>query len=80
MNCEDQAEVDEYWAKLGAGGEFGPCGWLKDRYGLSWQIVPVGMEEYLTDENPQRVERAMAAMLSMGKIDLAAVEVAADAR
>ena len=57
MNCKDQAEVDEYWAKLGAGGEFGPCGWLKDRYGLSWQIVPVGMEEYLTDENPERAQR-----------------------
>ena len=79
VNCKDQAEVDEYWAKLGAGGEFGPCGWLKDRYGLSWQIVPVGMEEYLTDENPQRANAAMAAMLSMGKIDLAAVEAAANA-
>jgi predicted 3-demethylubiquinone-9 3-methyltransferase (glyoxalase superfamily) len=79
VNCKDQAEVDEYWAKLGAGGEFGPCGWLKDRYGLSWQIVPVGMEDFLTDENPQRANAAMAAMLSMGKIDLAAVEAAANA-
>jgi predicted 3-demethylubiquinone-9 3-methyltransferase (glyoxalase superfamily) len=79
VNCGDQAEVDDYWAKLGAGGEFGPCGWLKDRYGLSWQIVPVGMEDFMTDSNPERANAAMAAMLSMGKIDLAAIEAAADA-
>jgi predicted 3-demethylubiquinone-9 3-methyltransferase (glyoxalase superfamily) len=79
VNCQDQAEVDSYWEQLGAGGEFGPCGWLKDRYGLSWQIVPVGMEEYLTDDNPQRANAAMGAMLSMGKIDLAAIEAAANA-
>src|SRR6476661_6136109 len=79
VSCQDQAEVDSYWEQLGAGGEFGPCGWLKDRYGLSWQIVPVGMEEYLTDDNPQRANAAMGAMLSMGKIDLAAIEAAANA-
>jgi predicted 3-demethylubiquinone-9 3-methyltransferase (glyoxalase superfamily) len=79
VNCKDQAEVDDYWEKLGAGGEFGPCGWLKDRYGLSWQIVPVGMEEFITDANPERATAAMGAMLSMGKIDLAAIEAAADA-
>jgi predicted 3-demethylubiquinone-9 3-methyltransferase (glyoxalase superfamily) len=79
VNCKDQAEVDEYWDKLGAGGEFGPCGWLKDRYGLSWQIVPVGMEKFMTDANPERTNAAMGAMLSMSKIDLAAIEAAADA-
>ena len=78
VNCKDQAEVDSYWAKLGDGGEFGPCGWLKDRYGLSWQIVPVGMEALTTDENPERANAAMTAMLSMTKIDLAALEAAAD--
>ena len=79
VSCQDQAEVDSYWEQLGTGGEFGPCGWLEDRYGLSWQIVPVGMEEYLTDANPQRANAAMGAMLSMGKIDLAAIEAAANA-
>jgi predicted 3-demethylubiquinone-9 3-methyltransferase (glyoxalase superfamily) len=79
VNCKDQAEVDAYWEKLGDGGEFGPCGWLKDRFGLSWQIVPVGMEDFMTDENPERATAAMGAMLSMGKIDLAAIEAAANA-
>jgi len=79
IDCKDQAEVDEYWTKLGQGGEFGPCGWLKDRYGLSWQIVPAGMETLMTDANPERANAAMGAMLSMGKIDLAAIEAAADA-
>ena len=79
VNCEDQAEVDDYWAKLGEGGEFGPCGWLKDRFGLSWQIVPIGMETLMKDSDPARATRAMKAMLSMSKIDVAALYAAADA-
>ena len=79
VNCKDQAEVDDYWEQLGAGGELGPCGWLKDRYGLSWQIVPVGMEELMTDADPERANAAMGAMLSMSKIDLATIEAAANA-
>jgi len=79
IDCKDQAEVDAYWERLGAGGEFGPCGWLKDRYGLSWQIVPAGMETVMTDPDPQRANAAMAAMLTMSKLDLAAIEAAADA-
>lgn len=76
--CESQAEVDEYWARLSDGGEEGPCGWLKDRYGLSWQVVPEGMYELLDDPDSARTERAMAAMLQMGKLDLAALRRAAD--
>jgi predicted 3-demethylubiquinone-9 3-methyltransferase (glyoxalase superfamily) len=79
VNCADQAEVDRYWEALGAGGEPGPCGWLKDRYGLSWQVVPAGMEELITDPDPARVTRAMQAMYTMSKIDLAAMQAAADA-
>ena len=78
INCADQDEVDYYWAKLSEGGEEGPCGWLKDRYGLSWQVCPVGMNEMLNDPDPARGQRAMAAMLSMQKIDLAALYAAAD--
>ncbi|HEU4913100.1 MAG TPA: VOC family protein [Actinomycetes bacterium] len=76
--CESQAEVDEYWSRLGDGGEEGPCGWLKDRYGLSWQVVPEGMYELLDDPDSARTERAMAAMLQMGKLDLAELQRAAD--
>jgi len=77
VDCRDQAEVDYFWERLGAGGQEGPCGWLKDRYGLSWQVVPPGMDELLGDADPQRAERAMRAMLGMGKIDLAALRAAA---
>jgi predicted 3-demethylubiquinone-9 3-methyltransferase (glyoxalase superfamily) len=79
ISCADQEEVDYYWAKLSAGGEEGPCGWLKDKYGLSWQVVPEGMEELLTDPDQARAQRAMKAMLQMGKIDVAALYAAADA-
>lgn len=79
VNCADQDEVEYYWAKLGAGGQHGPCGWLKDRYGLSWQVVPVGLAELLNDPDTGRAERAMRAMLGMSKIDLAALSAAADA-
>jgi len=79
INCADQAEVDYYWTKLTeGGGEEGPCGWLKDRYGLSWQICPVGMLELLNDPDTARANRAMQAMLGMGKLDLAALHAAAD--
>jgi predicted 3-demethylubiquinone-9 3-methyltransferase (glyoxalase superfamily) len=78
INCSDQEEVDYYWAKLTEGGEEGPCGWLKDRYGLSWQVFPVGFEELLTDPDEARAQRAMKAMLGMRKLDLAALQAAAD--
>jgi predicted 3-demethylubiquinone-9 3-methyltransferase (glyoxalase superfamily) len=78
INCADQEEVDYYWAKLSEGGEEGPCGWLKDRYGLSWQVIPVGMEELLKDPDEDRSQRAMQAMLGMKKIDVAALYAAAD--
>jgi predicted 3-demethylubiquinone-9 3-methyltransferase (glyoxalase superfamily) len=76
--CEDQAEVDYFWERLSEGGQEGPCGWLKDKFGLSWQVVPTGMEELFTDPDPQRAERAMSAMLQMGKLDIAALRRAAD--
>jgi predicted 3-demethylubiquinone-9 3-methyltransferase (glyoxalase superfamily) len=69
VNCQTQDEVDGLWEKLGAGGEHGPCGWLKDRYGLSWQIVPVALGEMLSDPDPVKSQRVMAAMLKMGKLD-----------
>ncbi len=79
ITCADQAEVDYYWDRLTDGGEESQCGWLKDRYGLSWQVVPGGMEEMLGDPDPARATRAMNAMLGMKKIDLAALKAAADA-
>jgi predicted 3-demethylubiquinone-9 3-methyltransferase (glyoxalase superfamily) len=78
VNCVDQDEVDYYWEKLGAGGEHGPCGWLKDRFGVSWQIVPTEMEQLFADPDPERAQRAMKAMLAMGKLDIAAIRAAAD--
>ncbi|RKN43017.1 VOC family protein [Streptomyces hoynatensis] len=78
VSCADQREVDHYWAALSEGGEEGPCGWLKDRFGLSWQVVPKEMEELLADEDRERAGRAMAAMLKMGKLDVAALRAAAD--
>jgi predicted 3-demethylubiquinone-9 3-methyltransferase (glyoxalase superfamily) len=79
VSCESQAEVDYFWDKLGDGGQPGPCGWLKDKFGLSWQINPTRLTELITDPDPERAQRAMKAMLSMGKIDIAEVERAADA-
>jgi predicted 3-demethylubiquinone-9 3-methyltransferase (glyoxalase superfamily) len=79
IECEDQEELDRYWSKLSDGGEESQCGWLKDRYGLSWQVVPKGMEEALNDPDPARAQRAMKAMLGMKKIDIAALKAAADA-
>jgi predicted 3-demethylubiquinone-9 3-methyltransferase (glyoxalase superfamily) len=80
IECEDQAEVDRLWDALTAdGGEPGPCGWLKDRFGLSWQIVPRQLNELVGDADPERARRAMEAMLKMGKIDVAELQRAADA-
>ena len=78
ITCEDQDEVDYYWERLTEGGEEGPCGWLKDKFGLSWQVVPKGMEELFADPDPKRAERAMRAMLGMRKLDIAALRSAAD--
>lgn len=77
LNCEDQEEVDYYWEKLSEGGSEGPCGWLKDRFGLSWQVVPNGMDELFSDPDPTRATRAMKAMLKMSKLDIAALQRAA---
>jgi predicted 3-demethylubiquinone-9 3-methyltransferase (glyoxalase superfamily) len=80
IECDDQAEVDRLWDALTAnGGEPGPCGWLKDRFGLSWQITPRRLNELLADGDPDRARRAMEAMLKMGKIEVAELEHAADA-
>jgi predicted 3-demethylubiquinone-9 3-methyltransferase (glyoxalase superfamily) len=78
INCETQDEVDYYWESLCEGGEEGPCGWLKDKYGLAWQVVPTGMEELFADPDPERARRAMQAMLGMRKLDIAALRGAAD--
>ena len=80
ISCKDQDEVDYYWEKLTEGGEESQCGWLKDRYGFSWQVVPEGMEELFSDSDPTRATRAMKAMLGMKKLDVAALEAAADGR
>ncbi len=80
VDCEDQEEVDRLWSELTAdGGEEGPCGWLKDRYGLSWQIVPTRLGELLGDPDRERSQRAMQAMLKMKKIEIDELERAADA-
>jgi predicted 3-demethylubiquinone-9 3-methyltransferase (glyoxalase superfamily) len=81
INCADQAEVDYYWEKLTAdGGEESQCGWLKDKFGLSWQVVPEGFEKVMNDPDPARAQRAMQAMYAMKKLDLAALQAAADGR
>lgn len=80
IDCADQAEVDRLWDALTAnGGEPGPCGWLKDRWGVSWQVVPHRLGELLQDPDPERARRAMEAMLKMGKIEVAELEAAAAA-
>ncbi len=78
IECKDQEEIDYFWEKLGEGGEEGPCGWLKDRYGLSWQVAPEGMNQLFSDPDSKRAERAMKAMLQMRKLDIAALQAAAD--
>lgn len=79
VECADQPEVDHYWNALSDGGEPGPCGWLKDRYGLSWQIVPRALHELLGDPDREKAQRVMGAMLQMGKIEIAELERAAEA-
>jgi predicted 3-demethylubiquinone-9 3-methyltransferase (glyoxalase superfamily) len=79
VSCESQAEVDRYWGTLAAGGEEGPCGWLKDKYGVSWQIVPTVLYDLLNDPDPDRAQRATQAMMEMSKLDIAALEAAAAA-
>jgi predicted 3-demethylubiquinone-9 3-methyltransferase (glyoxalase superfamily) len=79
VSCEDQAEVDYYWERLVEGGQEIQCGWLKDRFGLSWQITPTRLPELLSDPDPARAARATQAMFSMKKIDIAELERAADA-
>ena len=74
VDCKTQQEVDEYWEKLSAGGKPGQCGWLKDKYGLSWQIVPSNLGQLLGDKDPQKSKRAMEAMLKMTKLDIAALQ------
>jgi predicted 3-demethylubiquinone-9 3-methyltransferase (glyoxalase superfamily) len=77
VGCKDQDEVDRYWSKLSEGGEAGPCGWLKDKYGVSWQIVPTVLGELLADPDREKAQRVMAAMLKMKKIEIAELERAA---
>jgi predicted 3-demethylubiquinone-9 3-methyltransferase (glyoxalase superfamily) len=78
INCESQDEVDYFWAKLTDGGEESQCGWLKDRYGVSWQVTPKGMGELFGDADPERAQRAMKAMLQMKKLDIGELRRAAD--
>jgi predicted 3-demethylubiquinone-9 3-methyltransferase (glyoxalase superfamily) len=78
IHCDDQQEVDRLWASLLQGGKEIACGWIKDRWGLAWQIVPVRLEQLLSDPDPERARRAMEAMMDMVKIDIAALERAAD--
>jgi predicted 3-demethylubiquinone-9 3-methyltransferase (glyoxalase superfamily) len=73
VNCETQAEIDALWGRLSAGGKESRCGWLKDRYGLSWQLVPTVLPELLGDKDSARAQRAMQAMLQMRKLDIAAL-------
>jgi predicted 3-demethylubiquinone-9 3-methyltransferase (glyoxalase superfamily) len=77
VNCESQEEVDGYWSTLSEGGEEGPCGWLKDKFGVSWQIVPIVLSELLADSDREKSQRVMAAMLKMRKIEIDALERAA---
>jgi predicted 3-demethylubiquinone-9 3-methyltransferase (glyoxalase superfamily) len=79
VNCGSQDEVDRFWASLSDGGQEGPCGWVKDRFGVSWQIVPTVMDELISDPDPDRAQRAMKAMLGMKKLDVAELQRAADA-
>jgi predicted 3-demethylubiquinone-9 3-methyltransferase (glyoxalase superfamily) len=74
VNCETQGEVDDLWEKLSEGGEKIQCGWLKDKYGVSWQIIPTILGEYLRDKNPEKAGRVMQAMMQMKKIDIQALK------
>ncbi|MCE1253952.1 MAG: VOC family protein [Anaerolineae bacterium] len=76
VHCQDQQEVDYYWEKLGQGGEPGPCGWLKDKFGVSWQIVPEILGQLMQDPDGEKVKRVTQAMLKMGKLDVAGLKQA----
>ena len=78
VSCDTQKELDTLWNKLSEGGQEGPCGWLKDKYGLSWQVVPTGLKALLTNPDPKKAEAAMKTMLGMKKLDLAEIQNAAD--
>ena len=78
VDCKDQDEVDHYWTQLSEGGEEGPCGWLKDKFGLSWQVVPRALPELLGDPDQEKAQRVMAAMMGMKKIDVAGLQRAYD--
>lgn len=76
VTCDTQSEVDEYWEKLTQGGEPGPCGWLKDKFGVSWQIVPSALSRLLSDKDPEKAKRVMQALLKMSKLDIRTLEEA----
>ena len=78
ISCDDQEAIDYYWEKLTDGGEEGPCGWCKDKFGLSWQVTPVGMDELFADPDRSKAERAMNAMFEMKKLDIAQLKAAAE--
>ena len=78
MNCETQEEVDDLWAKLTAGGREDACGWLTDKFGLSWQIIPSALMRFMGDKDPKKAAKVMQAMLKMVKIDIAALQKAYD--
>lgn len=78
INCETQAEVDKYWEKLSEGGEKGQCGWLKDKFGVSWQVVPVLLDKLMSDPDPAKVDRVTQCMLKMTKLDIAELQKAYD--
>ncbi|MEU6947230.1 VOC family protein [Streptomyces sp. NPDC046316] len=78
VDCADQEEVDYYWSKLSEGGQEGPCGWVRDKFGLSWQVVPSILDELIADPDEARAQRAMKAMLGMGKLNVAELLAAAD--
>jgi len=76
VHCENQQEIDYFWSKLAEGGQESRCGWLKDKFGLSWQVIPRALPQMLMDDDPATAQRAMKSMLQMGKIDIAALEQA----
>jgi len=80
VQCETQEEVDHFWTRLSEGGEEGPCGWLKDKYGVSWQIIPTVLIELIKDPDPEKSQRVMQAMLTMSKIDIEALLQASEQR
>lgn len=78
VNCETQREIDEFWEKLSEGGQTSQCGWLKDKYGLSWQVVPTALGQMMKDKDPQKSKRVMEAMLKMTKIEIPLLQQAYD--